>query len=106
MSFTTLITAAQLRELQSTPADVVVLDTSFDLADTGAGERSHAEAHLPGARYVHLDGDLSGPKTGRNGRHPLPTREAFAATVGRLGIAPATQVVVYDRQGGVYAARA
>ena len=106
MSFTTLITAAQLRDLLSTNADVVVLDTSFDLADTGAGKRSHREGHLPGARYVHLDDDLSGPKTGRNGRHPLPSREAFAATAGRLGIGPATQVVAYDRQGGVYAARA
>jgi thiosulfate/3-mercaptopyruvate sulfurtransferase len=29
----------------------------------------------------------------------------FAATVGRLGVAPATQVVVYDRQGAMFAAR-
>ena len=27
--------------------------------------------HLPGALYVHLDRDLSGATTGRNGRHPL-----------------------------------
>ena len=106
MSFTTLITAAQLRELQSTNAAVVVLDASFDLADTSAGERSHRDGHLPGARYVHLDHDLSGPKTGRNGRHPLPAREAFAETADKLGIGPDTQVVAYDRQGGVYAARA
>jgi thiosulfate/3-mercaptopyruvate sulfurtransferase len=106
MSFTTLITPAQLRALQSTGAEVVVLDTSFDLADSGAGERSHAEAHLPGARYVHLERELSGAKTGRNGRHPLPARAAFAATAGRLGIGPATQVVACDRQGGIFAARA
>src|SRR5437764_13957124 len=106
MSFTTLISAAQLRTLLSTGAALVVLDTSFDLADPSAGERSHHEGHVPGARYLHLDRDLSGPKTGRNGRHPLPAREAFAATVGALGITPATQVVVVDRQQGMFAARA
>jgi thiosulfate/3-mercaptopyruvate sulfurtransferase len=54
---------------------------------------------------VHLDRDLCGAKTGHNGRHPLPERSVFAATVARLGITPATQVVVYDRQGAMYAAR-
>ncbi|MEX8518541.1 MAG: sulfurtransferase [Leptothrix sp. (in: b-proteobacteria)] len=84
----------------------VLLDTSFDLADGGAGEAAYRGAHLPGAFYLHLDRDLSTAKTGRNGRHPLPTREAFAATVGALGIRADTPVVVYDRQGGMFAARA
>jgi thiosulfate/3-mercaptopyruvate sulfurtransferase len=98
----TLIDAATLRGLP----DAVLLDCSFELADTGAGERAYAEAHLPGAWYAHLDRDLSGTKTGRNGRHPLPERAAFAATVGRWGIAPGVQVVCYDAQGSPYAARA
>ncbi|MBV9892079.1 MAG: sulfurtransferase [Rhizobacter sp.] len=90
--------------LAATPAPVLI-DTSFDLADTDAGERRFRESHLPGAHYLHLDRDLSGAKTGRNGRHPLPERSALARTVGALGIAPGTQVVCYDAQGGVYAAR-
>jgi thiosulfate/3-mercaptopyruvate sulfurtransferase len=106
MIFTTLVSAPELLEALTRRTDLVVLDASFDLADTAAGERSHEQAHIPGARYVHLDRDLSGAKTGHNGRHPLPDREAFAATVGRLGIGPGTQVVVYDGQGGIYAARA
>ena len=89
---------------------VVLLDCSFALTDTALGERQYREAHLPGALYVHLDRDLSGAKSGPDGRfrgrHPLPTREAFAATAGALGIVPATPVVAYDRQGGMYAARA
>lgn len=88
----------------------VVLDCSFDLTDTQAGEKAHAQGHLPGARYAHLDRDLSGPKTERGsidgGRHPLPTREAFAAKLSAWGIGPDTPVVAYDAQGGPYAARA
>ena len=106
MTFTTLISVPQLRDLIERGTALAIIDTSFDLADPGAGERSFAEAHLPGARYAHLDRDLCAAMTGHNGRHPLPTREAFAATAGRLGVAPGTQVVVYDRQGAMYAVRA
>lgn len=103
---TPLVTAEALRAaLDAAAPPVVVLDASFDLADPAAGERAWREGHLPGARHVHLDRDLSGPKTGTNGRHPLPSREAFAATVGALGIGPGTQVVVCDRQQGMFAAR-
>ncbi|WP_280152332.1 sulfurtransferase [Piscinibacter sp. XHJ-5] len=101
-----LISAQALRALLRRGHRLVVLDASFDLGDPAAGERLYREAHVPGARYVHLDRDLVGAKSGANGRHPLPTREAFAVTAGRLGITPETPVVVYDRQQGAYAARA
>jgi len=104
-AYTTLITASELAVLLDSGAEPVVIDTSFDLADTGAGERRFAASHLPGSRYLHLDRDLSGAKTGHNGRHPLPDRAAFARTIGALGISPTTQVVCVDAQGGVYAAR-
>lgn len=95
------------------PGAWVLLDCSFDLADPTAGRRAYEQAHLPGAHYVHLDEDLSDPKrpdpsTGRDprGRHPLPTPAALAARLGTLGIAPGLSVVVYDRQGGMFAGRA
>jgi thiosulfate/3-mercaptopyruvate sulfurtransferase len=103
---TPLVSAPQLLAARAAGLAPAILDCSFDLADTTAGRRAFAQGHLPGARYVHLDEDLSAPKTGRNGRHPLPTREAWAATLGRLGIGPGTPVVVYDAQGSMYAARA
>ncbi len=84
----------------------VLLDCSFDLADPSAGERSYREAHLPDALYVHLDRDLSGVKTGHNGRHPLRERADYAQWMGQAGIAPGRPVVVYDRQGGMFAVRA
>ena len=106
MGFTTLVSATQLQALIDQRQPLVILDASFDLADVTAGERSYREGHVPGARYVHLDHDLSAPKTGRNGRHPLPPREAFAETAGRLGVTAQTQVVVYDRQAAMFAVRA
>jgi thiosulfate/3-mercaptopyruvate sulfurtransferase len=106
MKLQTLIDAPSLAQLLATQPRTVLLDCGFDLADTTAGERAHAAGHLPGARYAHLDRDLCGTKTGSNGRHPLPTRSALAATLGRWGITADTPVVCYDDQGGPYAARA
>jgi thiosulfate/3-mercaptopyruvate sulfurtransferase len=54
---------------------------------------------------MHLDEDLSGPKTGLNGRHPLPHPLTFALRLGALGIDNGKQVVAYDASGGCYAAR-
>jgi len=61
--------------------------------------------HIPGAQYAHLDEQLSGPRSATTGRHPLPTSEAFARTLGSWGLAPDTQVVAYDQANGAFAAR-
>ena len=104
MTHGTLISTAALADLLTDSTSVVV-DCRFELADTSAGERAYLEAHVPGAPYAHLDRDLSGVKTGLNGRHPLPGPDALAATLGRLGIASDTQVVAYDQDSGMWASR-
>ena len=103
---TPLVSPEQLLAALAAGAAPAIIDCSFDLADVAAGERAFAAGHLPGAVYANLDHDLAGPKTGRNGRHPLPARADWAATLARLGVTPARAVVVYDAQGGMYAARA
>ena len=100
----TLIRPADLTPHLADPRWVVV-DCRFDLANPASGEQQYLAGHIPGARYAHLDRDLSGAKTGTNGRHPLPTVEQMAATFGAMGIARDTQVVVYDADSGMYAAR-
>ncbi len=109
MKFRTLINAAELQALQAAQADLLLIDVGFDLSDTTAGERAFAAGHLPGASYLHLEQQLSGAKTdaqGRfKGRHPLPDRDAFAQQLSDLGLQADSQVVVYDAQGSMYAAR-
>lgn len=85
--------------------DLVVLDCRFSLADPDAGEAAWREAHVPGARYAHLDRDLSGPHWPDAGRHPWPDAAAFTATLGRWGVSPDHQVVAYDAGDGAFAAR-
>jgi thiosulfate/3-mercaptopyruvate sulfurtransferase len=105
MPFSTLIDASALRELAGKPA-VAVIDCRFDLSNPEGGHRAYLAGHIPPARYADLNKDLSAPVSANSGRHPLPTPQAFAATLGKLGIGNATQVIAYDDAGGAFAARA
>lgn len=101
-----LISAPTLRARLASGAPCLLFDCSFDLADPAAGERQHALRHLPGALYLHLDRDLSAPRTdAARGRHPLPDRAAFARHLASLGLHDDLPVVAYDGNGGMYAAR-
>jgi thiosulfate/3-mercaptopyruvate sulfurtransferase len=100
--YSTLITA---QELNASLASVVVIDCRFDLMRPDVGRELYLAGHIPGARYAHLDHDLSGPKTPFSGRHPLPEPSRLAAIFGRWGIADDTQVIVYDADTGMFASR-
>ena len=100
----TLVSTAALAEHLGDP-DWVVLDCRHDLLNPEAGRADYHKSHMPGARFMDLDRDLAGPKTGANGRHPLPDAAAFAAKLGEAGIGAAIQVIAYDSQDGANAAR-
>lgn len=104
MAFRTLISTAALALHLDDPAFAVV-DCRAKLDDLEWGAREHAAAHIPGAVYADLTRDLSGPKNGTNGRHPMPDAAALAQTFSRLGIAGGVQVVAYDQENGMFASR-
>jgi thiosulfate/3-mercaptopyruvate sulfurtransferase len=104
MALTTLIDTKTLADHLADPA-FAVIDCRFNLADERWGERNYLEEHIPGAAYAHLDRDLSGTKTGNNGRHPLPNAQGLTATLGLFGIDSGVQVVAYDQDSGMYASR-
>ncbi len=97
-------TLASTEELAAHP-EWRVFDCRHDLANPELGEQQFREGHVPGALFAHLDRDLSGAKTGANGRHPLPEPKAFVSWVGKQGLQPTDQVVCYDGGSGAMAAR-
>jgi thiosulfate/3-mercaptopyruvate sulfurtransferase len=109
--YTTLITPEQLQTLMAQGQALRIFDCSFDLMQPSAGRQQYETAHLPGALFADLNADLSEKNTGAaskpasGGRHPLPERLAFAQWLGRMGLEPSTQVVVYDRQNSGFCGR-
>ena len=99
-----LITPEELAKHLDDPG-WVVFDTRHDLVKPAKGREAYAAGHIPGAYFLGVDDDLSGAKTGRNGRHPLPDLDTFARKMNERGIAPGTQVVAYDDISGGYAVR-
>lgn len=105
--YTTLITPAQLNnELQKSSRNILVLDCSFDLNDSAAGRKEYDTGHIPGAIHLDVETQLSGRKTGTNGRHPLPNQIDFSKLLQEAGADNSTQIVAYDRSEGMFAARA
>jgi len=97
-----LISTAEAAILLGEPS-VLFADTRWYLGEPGRGSDAYAGAHIPGAVFVDLDGDLSshpGP-----GRHPLPEPAAFADRMGTIGFGDDHLVIAYDDQGGAIAAR-
>ncbi len=115
MNCDTLISVAQLQALM--PAtnlfrseNLAIWDCSGDLMNPPAARAAYEQEHIAGAAFIDLDCDLSDKSDATDkasgGRHPLPSREKFAAWVGAMGITPETQVIVYDRNGCNYCGRA
>ena len=102
-TYTTLITAEQLMEMQRLAVPFRVFDCTHDLMNPAAGEQQFVAGHIPGAQFMRMDDDLSQHTADQaqasGGRHPLPSRERFAETLRRMGLDHGMQVVVYDRQG-------
>lgn len=100
-----LINAGALaRLLALAPGRPTILDVRWELGkppQRGEYERGH----IPGAAFVDLDTELAGPP-GSGGRHPLPSAEAFQASMRAAGVSGARPVVVYDASTSVAAARA
>jgi len=85
--------------------DIVIVDCRFQLGKPEAGREAYEESHIPGAVYLDLEKDLSGPIEEHGGRHPLPDAAELAARFGKAGIGNASRVVAYDDQGGAMASR-
>lgn len=104
MTYNTLISPPTLADNLNNPT-WVVFDCRFSLADSSIGAQAYRMGHLPGARYVHLNDDLSSPVRSYTGRHPLPDFNQLAQKLGDWGVGNRSQVVVYDDANGAFAGR-
>lgn len=104
MRFTTIVSTHQLAQHLDDP-DWIVFDCRFTLTNAGAGFLAYQHGHIPGARYVHLDHDMSSQVTPTSGRHPLPDVKIFSDKLSRWGVDSSKQVVVYDDSFGSMAVK-
>lgn len=105
MSGWTTLVQAETLAIALDRDDLVVIDCRFSLFNPVAEELAYQQAHLPGAIYAHLDRDLSDHGKRGQGRHPWPEAADFTDTLGRWGVSPRDQVVIYDDGDGAFAAR-
>jgi thiosulfate/3-mercaptopyruvate sulfurtransferase len=87
---------------------LVVADVRWYLDPARRGRDAWRAGHVPGAVFLDVDEDLSGPGGGRGlprGRHPWPSEEQVARVMGAAGIGPSVRVVAYDDVSGSVAAR-
>jgi thiosulfate/3-mercaptopyruvate sulfurtransferase len=115
MNYSTLISVAALADFMPASGSfgskkLQIWDCSGDLMNPPAARAAYEQQHIAGAAFIDLDIDLSDKTDATDkmsgGRHPLPSREKFAAWVGAMGVTPETQVIVYDRNGCNYCGRA
>ncbi len=99
-------TLISVEEVKGLNGNVVFVDCRHQLGNPAWGREQYDLGHLPQARFVHVDHDLSAPViAGKTGRHPLPMPESLITLFSKLGIGATTQVVAYDQDNGMFAAR-
>jgi thiosulfate/3-mercaptopyruvate sulfurtransferase len=107
--FTTVISVQELQALQASGQPHRVFDCSFDLTQPLAGGQQFNERRIAGALRAdpneHLSTEKTDPDAASGGRHPLPSREAFARWLDSIGFRNDMQAVVYDRQGSAFCGR-
>lgn len=89
------------------PEELLKLNSEdYILIDASAGaKKRYDESHLSGALYIDLNTDLAEIKDfSFGGRHPLPSIERFAETLGKFGIDSNSHVMIYDDKNGSNAA--
>ncbi len=98
-----LIEAAELAAIAGN-AGLTIL--AVRTSDAPSNPPQAAVERIAGAQDVDLASDLAGPGGGRAGSRPLPDVTHLQALARRWGIRSGSEVVVYDHDGGLQAARA
>ncbi|MEM7250030.1 MAG: sulfurtransferase [Pseudomonadota bacterium] len=107
-----LLSAEQLTSLQASESWVSVrlfdCTTHLDPAENAvytvrSGRAEYDQAHIPGAGFMDLQGELSDPNT--NLRFMLPEPERFAEAVAAHGVSNESHVILYSSTHVMWATR-
>ena len=93
--------AERLNDPEGHP-DLRVVDASFHLDPARDARAEFTAAHIPGAVFFDIEEICD---SGNPLPHMLPRPEIFAAAVGRLGLGKDADIVVYDSDSRMAAAR-
>lgn len=104
MAASPLISVEELKSILG-QKNLIVLDVRTKLTDDDYGRVAYEQGHIPTARRCDLNTDVSGCKSGTNGRHPLPDSGRFCVNMRRLGVSPDSVIVAYDDGDMTFAAR-
>lgn len=96
-----ILSAAEMQQCMKDEHLVIV-----DAQSGPDATKRYAALHVKGAVHVDLEKDLAKipADAALGGRHPLPDINDFAMLLGKLGITPASRVIVYDDKQGANAA--
>ena len=104
-----LVTTEWLSQHLNDP-DLVLLDCTVNqVPEEGGGFHNisgyteYEKAHIPGAGFANLKGDLSDSNSSIE--FAVPTPEQFCLAIGALGIDDGSRVVLYDTSYSAWAAR-
>lgn len=81
----------------------VVLEAGPDGVSIESGRAGWEAAHIPGAGFLDLLGELADPTS--RFHFMLPPSEQFAEVISAHGVEDGTHVVLYDSRSGIWAAR-
>jgi thiosulfate/3-mercaptopyruvate sulfurtransferase len=98
-----LISPAELARLLESDRPPIVADVRWTLGGP-PGKPEFEACHIPGAVWVDLETELSGPP-GEGGRHPLPLVAVFEQAMREIGVCEDSLVVAYDAAASQAAAR-
>lgn len=110
LSLPPLVQAQTLAEHLQDPA-LRLFDATVQLArppaggpyEVRSGRLAYAQAHIPGAAFADIPGELSDPDSPLP--FTLPSAARFAAAAGSLGIGEGTHVVLYAQDTPMWATR-
>jgi thiosulfate/3-mercaptopyruvate sulfurtransferase len=100
-----LVSAEALHGELASASPPLLLDVRWSLAEPD-GRPRYAAGHLPRARYVDMESELTDHnRPAREGRHPLPAAADLQVSARAWGLCDGDPVVAYDEASGLAAAR-